>query len=402
MARSAAGLVSGQPWPLLLLSVLVMIRPSNALNPFYLLPRSTDSCPSSYKRCGSSKLPDSFCCPSSATCISLDDASSAICCPTGANCDYISPIVCDAQQQNATLHPKNPIKTTRLDDELPECGDSCCPFGYTCQGNSTCALNRDTSSKATATLPGTSTTATASTTESTTLGATFTPVSSPSSSLSANSASGDLASQCPSFPSKAVVAGVFPGAVFGAVLALLASLCLRRRARKNEQQAHDPKSGPHWSERSSNGTLIGISNPIASDDISYRTDFLLRPGPVKRSSLGGRSTRSVLHRTGTRVRSLFSGTGNPKFDKDIPPVPAPAVTPPERQASTESIKVFSPPGAFAQSNKFLGPEPYPGTIAQPDTTFTDLMQVVGFSDGKGEPCYRVTETPQPQNNPFRD
>ena len=94
----------------------------------------------------------------------------------------------------------------------------------------------------------------------------------------------------------------------------------------------------------------------------------------------------MLSRTGSRVRSLFSN--NPKLDKDVPPVPAmpEPVTPPQpREASTESIKVYSPPGAFAQSRKFLGPEPYPGTIARPDTTFTDLVRAVGFNDKNGRP-----------------
>lgn len=68
------------------------------------------------------------------------------------------------------------------------------------------------------------------------------------------------------------------------------------------------------------------------------------------------------------------------------------VTPPrQRQPSTESIKVYSPPGAFSQSRKFLGPEPYPGSISRPDTTFTDLVQAVGFNDSKGNPSYKLGE-----------
>lgn len=68
------------------------------------------------------------------------------------------------------------------------------------------------------------------------------------------------------------------------------------------------------------------------------------------------------------------------------------VTPPrQHQPSMESIKVYSPPGAFSQSRKFLGPEPYPGTISRPDTTFTDLVQAVGFNDSKGNPSYKLTE-----------
>jgi hypothetical protein len=39
----------------------------------------------------------------------------------------------------------------------------------------------------------------------------------------------------------------------------------------------------------------------------------------------------------------------------------------------------------------LGPEPYPGTISRPDTTFTDLVQAVGFNDSKGNPSYKLSE-----------
>lgn len=93
------------------------------------------------------------------------------------------------------------------------------------------------------------------------------------------------------------------------------------------------------------------------------------------------------------MRSLFSNGAPRQAEEDIPPVPtAYPVTPPrQREPSTESIKVYSPPGAFAQSRKFLGPEPYPGIVARPDTTFTDLMQVVGFNDSKGNPQYKLTD-----------
>ena len=120
---------------------------------------------------------------------------------------------------------------------------------------------------------------------------------------------------------------------------------------------------------------------------------------MKRSSVGGRSTRSRMHRTGSRVRSLFHN--NPRLDKNVPPIPVHPVTPPrQREPSTESIKVYSPPGTFAQPRKFLGPEPYPATIARPDTTFTDLIQGHGFSGPQGEPSYRIRENSK--ENPFRD
>ncbi|KAJ5602122.1 hypothetical protein N7510_011656 [Penicillium lagena] len=400
------GIIAQQASVLLLLTLIITAtKPSYALD---LLPESSDSCPISYKQCGSTKLPADFCCPSTSTCISLDNASSAICCPTGSDCAFISPVTCDVSQQDAALHPESAVKTTRLNGTLPTCGDDCCPFGYSCQDGNACKMDKSTASTATAVLPDTSTTTSSTTshttTESdssstttstqatpTTPALTFTPIQSPSittitSSKAASAAESQqtcsLARSCPSFPSKAVVAGFFPGVVFGTILALLIATCLRHRARRNEPLIQESKhTGPQWSQRSSNGALIGISNPIASDDGSYRTDFLLRPAEAKRASTGA---RSMLSRTGTRVRSLFSG--NPTYEKDVPPVPAPYPTTPPRQraSSTESIRVFSPPGAFAQSSKFLGPEPYPRAIARPDTTFTDLMQVVGFGEKNGD------------------
>jgi len=393
MARPTGGVITGRPSVLLLLTLMGAFRISHAFDTFELLSRSSDLCPSSYDTCGGD-LPSDFCCPSSSTCISLDGATSAICCPSGASCDYISPIVCDVQQQNATANPNSSLKTSRLGDSLPTCGGACCPFGYICQGDSTCALDKKSSSNetpASSTSPTSSSISatTPSTTDTATSGITFTPI--PSSSVSASKEHGSgatLASSCPSFPSKAVAAGFFPGAIFGAVLALLIAICLRRRARKKEQQIWEPKLKA-WSQRSSTGGVVGISRPILAEDYG-RSDFLLHPSPVRRSYVSERSTRSRLHRTGSRVRSLFPN-GAPWLDKDIPPIPTRPVTPLcRRQPSTESIKVYSPPGAFPQSRKFLGPEPYPSAIARPDTTFTDLMQVVGFNDGKGNPSYKVT------------
>jgi hypothetical protein len=409
MARSTAR-TGGRPSILLLLALVASIRPGQAFDSIGLRPRGSDICPSSYTRCSSTKLPNDFCCPSDFTCISLDEASSAICCPAGKNCDYISPIICDIQQQNATLYPDSAIKTTRLSDNLPKCGDACCPFGYTCQGNNTCVLIQKTSTTATVAVSGSSTSTTSSSTTATGPAApltTITPVPSPSSEKSTNTtASADLATSCPSFPGGAVAAGFFPGVVCGAVAALLISLCLRRRARKNETEIQEGKSGPHWSQRSSTGALLSISNPIPQDDTSYRTDFLRSPPRARRSSMGGRSTRSMIHRTGSRVRSLFSGypRQDPRLDGDIPPVPrppAPFTPPQQRQPSTESIKVYSPPGVLSQSRNFLGPEPYPRTIARPETTFTDLMKVVGFpQDGNGTAPYPTCE--DSRKNPFRD
>lgn len=119
----------------------------------------------------------------------------------------------------------------------------------------------------------------------------------------------------------------------------------------------------------------------------------------------------MIHRTGSRVRSLFSGypRQNPRLDKDVPPIPmpnpmhpAPFTPPRQRQPSTESIKVYSPPeSSFSQSRNFLGPEPYPGNAARPDTLFSDLMRVVESPHG-GKPKAPYPTNDDSRENPFRD
>ncbi|PWY78497.1 hypothetical protein BO94DRAFT_537686 [Aspergillus sclerotioniger CBS 115572] len=388
-----------RPTMILLFALIAStVSPTQA---FGLLPRSSDSCPSNYNKCADSKLPASFCCSSSSTCISLDDSSSAICCPDGESCQYIEPITCNVQLQNATAHPKNSVKTTRLDDSLPTCGSACCPFGYTCTGDSLCVMNTSSASTAaasqsttmsTSTVGSTSTgsvmfTASASTTDAS--DPTIVPVSTGSKSISDSSSSSNstssaaLASKstCSSYPTTAILAGFFPGAIFGAVLAFLCLFFYRRY-----QNKHQPPSAKvaQLTRRSSKGTLIGISSPIPSDDSSYRTDFLLRRNrSTKRYSEGARSR---FQRTGTRVRSLFNpnspsrvsvpktlvperGGGMPtRVPVPVPPLPI-SVTPlqPGRSASkktlarTESIRVYTPPGVFATTG-VLKPDPYPTHI----------------------------------------
>nr|XP_001392000.2 hypothetical protein ANI_1_2124064 [Aspergillus niger CBS 513.88] len=360
-----------RPSMILLLALIAStVSPTQA---FGLLLRSSDSCPSNYNKCADSKLPADFCCSSSSTCISLDDSSSAICCPSGQSCDYIETITCDVQLQNATAHPKNSVKTTRLDDSLPKCGDKCCPFGYTCTGDSLCAMN--TSSSSTTSTGGTTSstgtitsfTTSASTTDASnptivpvTTGSSKSAISDNNSSANGTSSAAALSSKAtsPSYPTNAIIAGFFPGAIFGAVLALLALFLYRKYQKK-----HQPPSAKvaQFTRRSSKGTLLGISSPIPSDETSYRTDFLLRRNRnTKRYSEGARSR---IQRTGTRVRSLF----NPN---NAPPLPKANPAKTLKLTRTESIRVYTPPGVFATTG-VLKPDPYP-THIRTEGAFDDM------------------------------
>ncbi|PYH76486.1 hypothetical protein BO82DRAFT_359110 [Aspergillus uvarum CBS 121591] len=412
---------------LLLFGVLAStISPTQAVG--ILLPRSSDTCPSDYTHCSSSGLPSTFCCPSSSTCISLDDASSAICCPAGQSCDYIEPITCDVQLQNATAHPKNSVHTTRLNDSLAKCGSKCCPFGYTCTGDSLCSMDTSTASTATASSSSTASTSsiTATTSSSsslaTAISATDPRVSKSSAAdntnttTNATSATATHLSKCPQYPTAAVLAGFFPGALLGVSATLLSLLLYRHHRRKNLPPSAKIAQFTH---RSSKGTLIGISSPMLSEETAYRTDFLLRRTQSRASKAtttsGSRSrsrsrSRSMIQKTGGRVRSLFN-PHNPVYQREgttvrgvaggemalVPekggggsggriPVPVPplplningnlVVKQPQQQEGkggvvtyssapvipalprTESIRVYTPPGVFATTG-VLKPDAYP-------------------------------------------
>lgn len=390
-----------------------------------LLQRDNADCPASYTSCGNSQLPPNFCCPTSTTCISLDNSSSAICCPSGSDCSFIKLITCDIQAQNATANPEASLKTTRLTDSLPKCGGSCCPFGYTCQDGSTCALIKDTSSEApsssqpsaSSTLPTSSASSTSSTSSissasstsstSSTAAPTSTlsivPSSTPTSLAGLAPNSTQVTEKCPAFPVTAVVAGFFPGLVSGALAAATIAICSRRR--KQTQTSKQAR----LRRRSSGGTIIDISDPMPSDvQSTFRTDFLLRKGSSRYPD--SVRSKSILRRTGTRVKSFFSSNPSPKLnggssDPSPPPPPVP-VTPPQqirpRQPSTESIKVYSPASMLASSN-LLRPGVPNIQPDRPNTTFSEVMEKVGFQNQQGEPYFRITETPVPQSrSPLRN
>ncbi|KKK12423.1 hypothetical protein P175DRAFT_0235973 [Aspergillus ochraceoroseus IBT 24754] len=392
----------------------------------------SSTCPSNYNRCSGSGLPDNFCCSSSSTCVTVDSGSSVICCPSGQSCAYIQTITCDVSQQNATLYPDAVIKTTRLDDKLPTCGDSCCPFGYTCQG-SICGMDDTSSSTSTTTQSKTQTESTSSSTASistatttssssssstttTTTDATASITPTVSSSTTTTDASTTLstpylqyssisdssntsltsATTCPNFPTNAILAGFFPGAVFGALASLLLTVCIRRQHKSNLPPSAKVALNTH---RKSTGTLIGISDPIPSEDSSFRTDFLRRPNP-KRQSEGA---RSVLQRSRSRVKSLFGAAPKPT-PIPVEPVPPLPFTPPrqrQRQPSMESIRVYTPPGVFAptsSSNAASPPDP------RPNTTLGDLMNQaqasaanpshIGNANNGGNPRFLLAPPPK--------
>lgn len=120
-----------------------------------LLSQSSNTCPSDYKQCGGG-LPSNFCCGDNDSCLGLADDTAVVCCPEGEDCDSIQPITCNIAGQNATAYPTASVHTTNLTGELPKCGaddsgkQTCCPFGYGCNDDSSCV--RTDSASATGSL----------------------------------------------------------------------------------------------------------------------------------------------------------------------------------------------------------------------------------------------------------
>jgi hypothetical protein len=303
----------------------------------------------SFSRCGDTDLPSNFCCSSGSTCISLDSSSTALCCPKGADCKKIQPISCDLSFQDLSSRPNAEIMTTKTGDKLATCGSkTCCPFGYSCEGDSQCVLDNPTSSTK----------------------ASSSSVSS-SSTLSTSSRSA----------SSAVAVGFFPGLLLGAILALLSVICLGRRRPYDERPGSKSST---WSSakyshsqsrgRGANGTITGISDPIPMHN-GARTDFLRRQPTVLLRDGASRAKTWLSSKSSPTLRDEDGKVSplnpvnhwkmpTPPYPNNIPLRPlgsAVPVTPPSqirssaatlaRESSKETITVYSPPSMFRPASQ---------------------------------------------------
>ncbi|KAI9809728.1 MAG: hypothetical protein M1825_000161 [Sarcosagium campestre] len=316
-----------------ILVVLLLSHGISAARPRLLFAREESGCSDpSFTSCSGSKLPSNFCCPADSQCIALNDDTSMICCPSGQDCRFIKPITCDITLQNATAHPGNPVQSIDLETSLAKCGtgnDDCCPQGYNCQDGG-CVMEDKEQKK----LPKSSTSAPASASASASASATGDAESTATTAASLASQSASCSSQttttavadssttCPAFPSKAVVAGFFPGAIAGAILAAAALLLTSRKK----------KIGPPM---------------LQADTTATRTDFLRR-----RSESTKQRSRSLLRR---------SEAASMEFVLAEPPHP------PTTMSSTSTSST-------------MNRHPERGSHM---TAFTDMMEGAGFR--KGEP-----------------
>jgi len=244
-------------------------------------------------QCGA-PFPSDFCCPTSTKCLQMDSSAMAVlCCPAGLDCNFISPISCDEQAQNATMFPGNQLHS---DPTIPldKCGDACCPSGATCH-EGVCAVSISTatpSTKPTSTLAASPQASTSSTRAS--VADVTSTISLPAeSSQSSNTldgiavTGGSSDSTSDKFSGKSFVAGLLPGIVLGAcIVALLMWFLDRRRRRSNRRYPDNYTDQKHFStadqltslSTDSHRTLPthtrSISEPISDPSNGHRTDFV--------------------------------------------------------------------------------------------------------------------------------
>ncbi|KIX96121.1 uncharacterized protein Z520_08376 [Fonsecaea multimorphosa CBS 102226] len=306
------------------------------------------------------KLPNSFSCASGNNCISLDNSSSALCCPESSSCDNIQTISCDISSQNATANPTAGIFTTRLGDKLPQCGDSCCPFGYSCMqqssGPSICSIIQSTSivgktDGSSGNLPSSSSTS-SSATKSATSSPSTTKSTSTSSPSSGSVSAAQVEPQCNKFPIGVFLAGFFPGMFVGAFLMLAWVICSGRHRKPNS--------------RDSSGSSIykpTISDPIPLDASGGRTDFLRKTTDRAKSMFSAKSNRNSQQSAPSHWKMP-----TPPVPNNIPVVPAGIPVTPERrlahEPSMESIKVYTPPAGSVQHPNPAAIAPLRGMAAQ--------------------------------------
>ena len=316
-------------------------------------------------QCGNT-FPSSFCCPSGTTCFGFNDNQGVICCPKDS-CAVTNPLSCDIQVYNATANPTSPFHLADLNVKLQTCGtNTCCPPGFTCNGNEcveTSLLGSISASAATA-----KSTSAPTPTAVTGISASSTPTITSSGRGPANSggantnaASSTSSSSSDQFPIQAILVGLLPGLVAGCLLAWLFICCLNRRKAKKQVTDDDTSSlGP---------VAAKVSDPIYNDSAT-RTDFL-RYARSSRSPQGSNASTPI-----SRVRSLFSKTPSlsPRRFGDQPsPQGLAEVSTPRgqirREPSMESIKIYSPPDARFSRN----------------TTFGDLLRNAGADNHSPPP-----------------
>ncbi|KAM7208053.1 hypothetical protein V8F20_001599 [Naviculisporaceae sp. PSN 640] len=391
------------PW--LAVSLATLSSTSWAIPANELFGRQSSSCPANFSQCSAGSLPDNFCCPSGNTCVPLAANTTLLCCPTGRNCTVIQPIKCTIGLQDADRFPEAVIKTTALRGKLDSCGNNtCCPFGYTCNGENQCVKNINQNvAPVEAPEPSTPPSSTPSS-----------PGPSPTDTSPTEPGIGEAPAQgnSRSGPPVAVIAGASVAAVVVVVGAAVIAFLLARQRKKEEKNAEMVDTLKLTRSTSSFGNFI--SNPIVAEDSTIRTDFSRLPSSARSKPFGdGESTivqsppqsissfptpptaaaAAKQQTRKARQSSIAYGYGAPATSpyiygqnlhvEDSPTVPqqpqTPRRAPQDREPSSVSINVFADP-------RTLTPESLAGTgdnrprdyISQYNpnrmTSFTQMME----------------------------
>ncbi|PNS18958.1 hypothetical protein CAC42_6053 [Sphaceloma murrayae] len=279
--------------------LVLLVVPIASAIPSYgnLFPRQDSRCggDANLTPCGNG-FPADFCCGESTRCVPLNNTRilTTICCPNGRDCARIQPIACNITLQDAKIFPQSPIHTLNLTQELPRCGNLCCPAGFRCDNNECAAINdKQQSSSArpsTATpipssLPASGGSTAISTATSRQQTSTTTPTAIPIETPT-NDPSG-------SFSAKSFAAGFVPGILLGAALlfGIIFILARRRRNRDKVTEITSPRgsSGGLSSAKvafSRRSTRRQISDPVVQPQFSTRTDFYHSSGSQKQAPSG--------------------------------------------------------------------------------------------------------------------
>ncbi|PKS06617.1 hypothetical protein jhhlp_007366 [Lomentospora prolificans] len=356
------------------------------LTPTYAMPSRTlflrqSTCPAEQVSCPSG-VPENFCCPSAHKCISLAGETTVVCCPDGATCQQIEPIPCNLELQDVEKNPDAKIKTTALTSELAKCGNSCCPFGYTCNDQGRCIMGEDQSTPP----PGASNGSPARTSTATTQSPSSTSTDSAEKNKD-DDGEADEDKEDKAFPTTAVIVGVLLG-VLGLVSVIVFLLIWRSKRRKQSAANAEKSSSVRHSKASSSFGNI-ISEPIINHD-AFRTDFIRKPESSHSASLSGSDRLSrMFNRNRDSQVSPVSPSGSTTLPGSagsnhgdvapmgtaipIPPIrtmsnarrtPKPVTPRMQREPSSESINIFAAPGTVERGN---------GRPLTQATTFTDMM-----------------------------
>lgn len=243
----------------------------------------SSTCPSNYDQCGNG-LPDNFCCPSGSSCISLAAGTTVLCCPNGEDCSNVqaSSFTCDISAYNATAFPTAVVHTTNLTGQLPTCGSNCCPYGYSCSGDTLCVRDKDDSLITATSTPSTTTTATASATANGVgVSGTTTIAITPSSASDSGASSSNIKKRTIGIATGSAVAGI---AGITAII-MVAWVRKRRRRRTRESTRQHPRSMSEKTPPTPQLSSLGALQQFPNTPPPLPRKNSVRPLKSKRKSL---------------------------------------------------------------------------------------------------------------------